>query len=212
MVHPVPRPMIAAVLACIAVVMIVPPVARAADVADGPPRGERILVKPAAGAIESAGGAGAGAKAAMRTDGGGQPLWIDPTREAVLDNAEDARSAMRIRDRLSTAAGKANTSNGAEPATVDADGSASPVFVDAAGNPRALPGGVIVTFAEALPDSEARARIAGAGGAPARAIGPRSWLVDSAGGIAALQVADALRASGAFASVEQNWWRPPVLK
>lgn len=197
------------VLAAVAGATLAPRVALAAEpIAPG----DRVLVKP--GPV----GAATAAPHRLREDGRVQELWIDPTREAVVDASDGARSAMSLRPRgAGVAAGRPADSSPAGPKDgaigpgVD-PANGSPVFVDAAGNPRALPGGVIVTFAAPLADAQALSRIEGAGAIAERRIGPRSWLVQTASGMAALETSDALRASGRFESVEPNWWRPPTLK
>lgn len=232
MVHPVPRSMTGAgadrpgpprrgsvgILCVTAVTIAVTAVAgtvmasRVALAADAIAPGDRVLVKP--GPI----GAATVAPHRLREDGHVQELWIDPTREAVVDSSDGARSAMSLRPRgagVAAAPPSDKTADGLKRGGIGAggaDSNGSPVFVDAAGNPRALPGGAIVTFAAPLADAQARARIEGAGGIAERRIGPRSWLVQTASGLPALETSDALRASGRFESVEPNWWRPPTLK
>ena len=90
---------------------------------------------------------------------------------------------------------------------------ASPVYRDAGGAPRALPGGVIVRLRDA-DLRRARERLAAAGLKPIRANDPegQTWLVESAPGLPALELANRLHESGEFESAEPNWWRPRVLK
>jgi hypothetical protein len=82
----------------------------------------------------------------------------------------------------------------------------SPVFRDESGRPRALPGGVIVLFDAPLPEDAARATIERHGARIARRIGERTWLLASDPGMAALELANRLHATGAFAAAEPNWW------
>lgn len=91
-------------------------------------------------------------------------------------------------------------------------GQVSPVLRDAGGNPWALPGGLIVTFREAVSDEEARAQLAAAGLTPERAINPQVWLVKSPAGLASIDMANALNEKGLFADVSPNWWTPRARK
>lgn len=96
--------------------------------------------------------------------------------------------------------------------TREAAGTPAETYVDAAGNLRALPGGVIVVFADAIAPDAARQVIANHGQAVERQLAPGVWLVRTGPGDAAIEVSRALAASGDFRSVEPNWWRPPVRK
>jgi len=82
----------------------------------------------------------------------------------------------------------------------------SPVFRDESGRPRALPGGVIVVFDAPSSDDAARATIERHGARIARRIGERTWLLASDPGMPALELANRLHATGAFAAAEPNWW------
>jgi hypothetical protein len=88
----------------------------------------------------------------------------------------------------------------------------SPILRDETGRARALPGGVLLTFARPVAEAEARALLAHYGVTDAQPIGERIWLVPTAPGLAALDLADRLAASGAFASAAPNWWAPAALK
>jgi len=88
----------------------------------------------------------------------------------------------------------------------------SPILRDETGRARALPGGVLLTFARPVAEADARALFARYGVTDAQPIGERIWLVPTAPGLAALDLADRLAASGAFASAAPNWWAPPALK
>lgn len=101
--------------------------------------------------------------------------------------------------------GSAGAGNAAGPAV-------SPLFVDAAGHPRALPGGVILSLEERLSEEEARARLEADGLAVLRRINATTWLVDSPAGVASLDLADRLQASGRYRLVQPNWWKPRVTK
>jgi hypothetical protein len=82
----------------------------------------------------------------------------------------------------------------------------SPVFRDDSGRPRALPGGVIVVFDAPLSEDVARTTIERHGARIARRIGERTWLLASDPGMPALELANRLHATGAFAAAEPNWW------
>lgn len=94
-----------------------------------------------------------------------------------------------------------------------ADGAqVSPVLRDASGKPWALPGGLIITFGEAVSEAEARAQLTAAGLTPERAINPQVWLAKSPAGLATIDLANTLNEQGLFADVSPNWWTPRALK
>lgn len=91
----------------------------------------------------------------------------------------------------------------------------------AAGDARALPGGVVVTLQAAPADGDAAARESTArellqrrGLTPVRALDAmqRIWLVESPPGLPSLELANRLHESGGFESAEPNWWRPRARK
>jgi len=89
----------------------------------------------------------------------------------------------------------------------------SPLFRDPNGEPRALPGGVVVRLRDAdLADP--RRALADAGLEPVRPIDPqqRVWLVAAPAGLESLALANRLYESGRFEAVTPNWWRPRALK
>jgi hypothetical protein len=88
----------------------------------------------------------------------------------------------------------------------------SPVLRDEAGRARALPGGVMVVLAEPLDDAQARALIERHGAVPLRRIADGVWLLEAPAGLAALDQANRLAATGAFAGVQPNWWVERSLK
>jgi hypothetical protein len=88
----------------------------------------------------------------------------------------------------------------------------SPVLRDETGRARALPGGVVVVLAEPLGDADARALIERHGGRPLRRIADRLWLLEAPAGLAALDEANRLAATGAFAGAQPNWWMQRTLK
>lgn len=88
----------------------------------------------------------------------------------------------------------------------------SPVLRDAGGKPWALPGGLIITFADEVSEAEAVARLQAAGLTPDRAINPQVWLVKSPVGLASIEMANALNDRKLFADVSPNWWTPRQLK
>lgn len=133
---------------------------------------------------------------ALRLD----PEWIADFGATPAERAAKARAPLQR-------SGGAEKSPGGPPAGV------SPVFRDAGGAPRALPGGVIVRLRPAE-SPRAQERLAAAGLTPVRAIdaGRRTWLVESAPGLPSLELANRLHEGGAFESAEPNWWRPRALK
>jgi len=86
------------------------------------------------------------------------------------------------------------------------DALSSPVFRDEAGRLRALPGGVILMLKTPLSDAQAQALFKQAGVQATRRIGESTWLVESAVGMASLELANRLHASGLFDSAQPNWW------
>lgn len=88
----------------------------------------------------------------------------------------------------------------------------SPVLRDETGRLRALPGGVLVVLAAPLDDAGARVLIGRAGAVPVRALGASTWLVEAPAGLASLELANRLHATGLFASAQPNWWVARTLK
>lgn len=197
--------------------------------------GDAVLVKP----VGTAGDVRAKAQstAAATSFDPLRGLTVDPTREAVIGAADGARAGVRIRAREAPggigakAAGQAGTTSTDVGRAADAPGDAtsqddatsradtfsegdtvSPVYVDAAGNARALPGGVIVTLRDGTDPTAARAAIEAGGHTVRRELGPGIWLVDTDSGEAAIEAARTLTANGTLRSVEPNWWREPVRK
>lgn len=119
-------------------------------------------------------------------------------------NAADAVTSGSDTAALSSGAGDASAAAGAA--------EISPVFVDASGQPRALPGGVIISLKEDLPEAQAQAQLQAQGLTPVRRIGARMWLVESPVGIASLELANRLQASGRYDFVQPNWWQPRTTK
>ena len=158
-----------------------------------------------------------------------RPLWIDTTRVAefpvvggtdqpALRPAEpgeltDGTRTSKLGDEKNSAArsGAAKTTTGAA-VTAAAPAAVSPVFVDASGRPRALPGGVIVTLKGTMPPDAARAELQAAGLTPLRRIGERMWLVESDPGLATLDLANRLHRDGRFEFVQPNWWNARTTK
>jgi hypothetical protein len=133
-------------------------------------------------------------------------LWIDSERVADFGNSSATGAVIRSTrtEAGSAPGGKSDTGTGTS--------KVSPLFLDAAGQPQALPGGVIVTLKEALPEAQARDLLDSAGLVPVRQLGERMWLVDSPVGIESLQLAERLDGDGRFAFVQPNWWRPRARK
>lgn len=124
-----------------------------------------------------------------------------PVRPKAADGAAAGNGATADD---TTTAGDPATAGGA--ATSAPPPATSPVFVDANGLARALPGGVLVTFASRMDDAAAEAALAAAGLTPTRRLSPRIWVVASPPGLPALTLANQLQASGRFAQVQPNWW------
>jgi len=129
-----------------------------------------------------------------------RPLRVDP--EWVVD-FRDAKPDFEPRDAARVGAAKSN----------ELAAGVSPVLRDPNGEPRALPGGVIVRLRDAdLADP--RKALADAGLEPVRAIDAqqRTWLVASPAGLESLALANRLHESGRFEAVTPNWWRQRALK
>jgi hypothetical protein len=88
----------------------------------------------------------------------------------------------------------------------------SPVFRDEGGRMRALPGGVVVMTRTTLDEPTARALLTAHDARPTRRLGERAWLVESAAGMASLELANRLAATGAFDAAQPNWWVERALK
>jgi hypothetical protein len=109
-------------------------------------------------------------------------------------------------DRVLKAAGTASRA---------ADARVSPVFRDETGRRRALPGGVLVVLRAPADEAGGRAALAAAGApeaATARRLTPTLWRVDAPAGIASLELANRLHASGRFVSAQPDWWVERALK
>ena len=94
--------------------------------------------------------------------------------------------------------------------------SASPVFVDAhsGGAMRALPGGVIVRFSQAMNKAEADESLKQFGTYTVRPIGSagKSWLVHAESGLPSLEMANRIYESGLVQSASPNWWQERTRK
>ena len=89
----------------------------------------------------------------------------------------------------------------------------SPLLRDEAGQPRALPGGVIVTLPADTTEQDARRRLQALGVQPLRPIGAgaRMWLIAAEPGLASLDLANRLHETG-LVSAQPNWWQPRAKK
>ncbi|MFT3802455.1 MAG: hypothetical protein QM766_14705 [Burkholderiaceae bacterium] len=155
-------------------------------------------------------------------------LWIDPQTRTIVpapasSGAEaatgaSAASAPALVDKrpAGSPAPTATAPNlvqrkGGQPASSDTSTSAT-----TAATPldSALPGGIVVTLREPLPDAQAREFLQAQGLTPRREIGKGSgtWLIDSPAGIETLERANRLYESGVFAGAQPNWYRPLVTK
>jgi hypothetical protein len=70
----------------------------------------------------------------------------------------------------------------------------------------------VVTFADATDEATARSLLARHGAVEARLLPSGAWLVASPAGLASLEIANRLVATGAFASAQPNWWVERALK
>ncbi len=169
-------------------------------------------------------------------------LWIDPQSrtivpgpgasaapQAVTRAASSAPSAPAgVDKRPSGSAGTiANPAAGTTPSVAAPDTSA-PRIVQRKGGPAgssasaatvtdldtALPGGIVVTLRQPMPDAQARAFLQAQGLTPRSEIGSGSgvWLIDSPAGLETLERANRLYESGVFAGAQPNWYRPLVTK
>lgn len=223
-------------LAVVAVILHAPPVAAqraptgATDPND-PARGHRAAAAPQIVKPEKAPSKTSNPTVVVVEGSGTRALWIDPTRVADFGTGGSAeqpalrppapgelangnRSSKRdIAKNVKSETGMATVSE-TDPTAASATTAAtvSPVFVDAGGRARALPGGVIVAFADGITADAANVELAALGVTPLRRIGERMWLVESAPGLAALELAGRLNTSGRFAFVQPNWWQPRTTK
>ncbi|MDO5101956.1 MAG: hypothetical protein Q4D91_03535 [Lautropia sp.] len=147
-------------------------------------------------------------------DGGGRHFLLDtghvvqfPARGS--GRAAELRSASQREQRQLKGLPTAQEGIGLK--AVDGE-TVSPVLRDASGKPWALPGGLIVTFEDAVSEAEAMARLHAAGLTPERALNPLVWLAKSPAGLATIELANRLNAQALFADVSPNWWTPRHLK
>jgi hypothetical protein len=134
-----------------------------------------------------------------------RPLVIDRFLEA--DFSGD-RPVLRMRGARSISAAGPAGAPGPRAKAESAAAPQSPVFRDDGGQPRALPGGVIVVLQTPLEDAAARALFASVGARPLQPIDATLWLLDSPPGLPSLELANRLHDTGRFAAVEPNWWTP----
>lgn len=164
----------------------------AAPAGDAPATGIPLLSKPPAGAKRVA-------PTHAWADGPvTRGLTLDPRMQADFSPGPDGRRAV-----LRESPGQLKD---VSPALQ------SPVLRDESGRARALPGGVVVTFAGAPDDAAARALLARHGETAVRRLPSGAWLVETPAGLVSLEVANRLAASGAFASAQPNWWVERALK
>jgi len=171
-----------------------------------------VFIAPAGAAGEPQPTAdGRGLPTHVVAEGGAErPLWIDSGR--VADFGKQGTRGPLIRPVQAEDAKAAPSGKSDAGTAVDGAAQVSPLFLDDAGQPRALPGGVIVSLKEVLPEPQARAELQAAGLVPLHRIGERMWLVDSPVGIESLHLADRLQAEGRYEFVQPNWWRPRATK
>jgi hypothetical protein len=154
--------------------------------------------------------------------GSERSLWIDLGRVAEFSRPGTDQPAIRAAQPGEISEGSRigkpdfkSAPTAATTSTAAADPGApqvSPIFLDASGRPRALPGGVIVAFKQPLPEAQAREQLQSGGLKALRQIGERMWLVESPVGIDSLNLANRLHAEGHFDFVQPNWWHPRTTK
>lgn len=189
---PAAAPAAALAAAVLVAALAAGPAHAAAPPTDVPPAELPLLSKPPAVAKRPA-------PTHAWTDGATvRALTLDPRLRADFSSGMGVRRAV-----LREAAGPLKDVSGALQ---------SPVLRDESGRARALPGGVVVTFDGAPGEAAARALLARHGAAAARPLSPAAWLVESPAGLASLELANRLAASGAFASAQPNWWVERTLK
>ncbi len=154
--------------------------------------------------------------------GTGQPYWYDGARQRMLEI--DASRVADFREGSGRSPGKPLRSRSEREKSVEAlPEGVSPVLIDpgSPGSVRALPGGVIVVLKQApagasadAREAQARRQLTAAGLQPLRPIDPlmRRWLIESAAGLASLDLANRLHERGEFESVSPNWWKQRALK
>lgn len=151
--------------------------------------------------------------------------WYDGTvrRSIQIDEAngqlstrQDAAPANSAKIKSAIKQGRINQNQKAQlPAgAVSAEPGGSTADPDSMPIEQALPGGVIVTLKQVLPDVQARAFLQQQGLTPLHELGSGSgtWLVESAPGAASVQLANKLYESGQFAGAQPNWYRPRIRK
>lgn len=134
-------------------------------------------------------------------------VWHDGTamRMLSLDPALEAHFAAGLlpQERVLRPAGSTDRTQAAQ---------VSPVLRDESGQPRSLPGGVIVVLKTPMDETGARALISQAGAIALHALSDRLWLVQGPVGLGSLRLANQLQAAGLFESAQPNWWMPRTLK
>ncbi|HEY0879568.1 MAG TPA: hypothetical protein VGE10_14060 [Zeimonas sp.] len=152
-------------------------------------------------------------QAAGSAEDTGQRFWYDGERRRELHvdpgwvaDFRGAKPNLERRDEAATGTSRGEKDDRLAPGQ-------SEVLRDETGEPRALPGGVIVRLREA-DIGGAPQLFAALGLTPVRALDPqqRTWLVDSPAGLESLTLANELHESGRFESAVPNWWRPRALK
>jgi hypothetical protein len=88
----------------------------------------------------------------------------------------------------------------------------SPVLRDESGRARALPGGILVVLAQPLDEPALQRLLERHAVAPPRRVNDRIWRIEAPAGLASLELANRLAASGDFAAVQPDWWVERVRK
>jgi len=126
-----------------------------------------------------------------------RPLTLDPSLRADFSGATGKSVALRP---------------SAGPLKQVPDAQQSPVLRDETGRARALPGGVLVVLAQPLDEAAVRGLLERHAAAAPRRINDRTWRIEAPAGLASLELANRLAASGVFAAVQPDWWVERIRK
>ena len=140
-----------------------------------------------------------------KTDAGQTYYWYDGKKKRAIQMAPDFVADFQQKSVLQPAGSQKSLSS-----------KQSPVFVAASGGNkmRALPGGVIVRFSQAVTEGQANDKLAGYNASVSRPIGSsgKTWLVQTEAGMPALELANRIFEGGGVESAAPNWWQERTLK
>jgi hypothetical protein len=143
-------------------------------------------------------------------------ITLDPSLVAIITPIADAGSSTQARSVGEGAASPAplvQLQPASQPVARGASGThTSPVYREGnspAGRPMALPGGVVVKFNPAWSDAQVRAWAEAKGLTVTQHLGTsHNWyLIATAPGSAALELANRLKAGGEVLAAMPNWWK-----